>query len=118
MVCRFYSPISAFIAGIDVNMIDWENTKSKTRSELFFKKKKIVFFLLEHDGAAVYCSNHQSYIDLGMFGQVWLVKTRIFFTFHWQTLPKNTVCVGKTTLKWIPFFGFFWYAAGCIYVNR
>jgi 1-acyl-sn-glycerol-3-phosphate acyltransferase len=35
-----------------------------------------------------------------------------------QSLPVNTVCVAKTTLKWVPLFGIFWYASGNVYVDR
>lgn len=51
----------------------------------------------------VIVANHQSNYDLFIFGSV---------------LPKRTVSVGKTSLKWIPFFGQVYWLAGNVLIDR
>lgn len=52
---------------------------------------------------AVYVANHQNNFDLFTMATV--------FT-------KSTVTVGKTSLRWIPFFGALYWASGNILINR
>lgn len=51
----------------------------------------------------LYAGNHQSAMDMATFGAI---------------LPKNTKVIGKSELKWIPFFGIFLWFAGNILINR
>jgi len=52
---------------------------------------------------AVYIANHQNNFDLFTVAAVF---------------PKGTVTVGKTSLRWIPFFGALYWASGNILINR
>ncbi|MBJ7538007.1 1-acylglycerol-3-phosphate O-acyltransferase [Marinomonas transparens] len=52
---------------------------------------------------AVYVANHQNNFDL--------------FTLS-VAVPKGVVTVGKTSLRWIPFFGTLYWASGNILINR
>ncbi|WP_348650726.1 1-acylglycerol-3-phosphate O-acyltransferase [Thalassomonas sp. RHCl1] len=54
-------------------------------------------------GPAVYIANHQNNYDL--------------FTIS-GAVPKNTVSVGKKSLKWIPFFGQMYWLTGNILIDR
>jgi 1-acyl-sn-glycerol-3-phosphate acyltransferase len=47
--------------------------------------------------------NHQSNFDLFVLGSV---------------VPRRTVTIGKTSLKWIPFFGQVYWLAGNVLINR
>jgi hypothetical protein len=71
IICSFYSPVSAWLAGIRLVQQDWHHT-------------------VDADNSAVYLANHQTFLDLSFFG---------------QQLPKNTVCVAKSDLKWVPVSG-------------
>ena len=51
----------------------------------------------------VFVANHQSYVD--------------FFTIG-ALFPHRTVCIGKRELVYLPIFGFLFYAAGNILINR
>ena len=51
----------------------------------------------------VVVANHQSNYDLFIFGSV---------------IPQRTVSVGKTSLKWMPFFGQVYWLAGNVLVER
>ena len=115
ILCSLYSPVSAWLAGITTRHRDWHLTTVQ--------------------GSAIYVANHQTYLDLSFFGQVCApafsrargeahahthpltTRTGARYTRR-QSLPKNTVCVAKSTLKYIPLFGLFWYAAGNIFVDR
>ncbi len=52
---------------------------------------------------AIYIANHQSGLDMMTFGAIY---------------PKRTVVIGKKELLYIPLFGFFYWAAGNILLNR
>ncbi|MBJ7554611.1 1-acylglycerol-3-phosphate O-acyltransferase [Marinomonas spartinae] len=52
---------------------------------------------------AVYVANHQNNFDLFTAAVVF---------------PRGTVTVGKTSLRWIPFFGALYWASGNILINR
>ena len=52
---------------------------------------------------AVYIGNHQNNFDLFTFSHV---------------LPHGTVTVGKSTLKWLPFFGWLYWATGNFLIHR
>ncbi|SBS29937.1 1-acyl-sn-glycerol-3-phosphate acyltransferase [Marinomonas aquimarina] len=52
---------------------------------------------------AVYVGNHQNNYDLFTFSHV---------------LPHGTVTVGKSTLKWLPFFGWLYWATGNFLIHR
>ncbi|WP_394182780.1 1-acylglycerol-3-phosphate O-acyltransferase [Marinomonas posidonica] len=52
---------------------------------------------------AVYVANHQNNFDLFTLAVV---------------VPKGVVTVGKTSLRWIPFFGLLYWASGNILINR
>ncbi|MDP5056876.1 MAG: 1-acylglycerol-3-phosphate O-acyltransferase [Marinomonas hwangdonensis] len=52
---------------------------------------------------AVYVANHQNNYDLFTLAAV---------------VPKGVVTVGKTSLRWIPFFGALYWASGNILINR
>lgn len=51
----------------------------------------------------VIVANHQSNFDLFVFGCV---------------VPKRTVTLGKTSLKWVPFFGQVYWLAGNVLIDR
>jgi len=59
--------------------------------------------LLEHQRSCVIVANHQSNYDLFVVGRV---------------VPPRTVCIGKQSLKWLPFFGQLFWLAGNIMINR
>jgi len=50
LVCSFYSPVSAWLAGMRLVQRDWHHTKVA-------------------DDAAIYVANHQTFLDLSFFGQ-------------------------------------------------
>lgn len=52
---------------------------------------------------AVYIANHQNNYDLFTFSHV---------------VPHRTVTVGKSTLKWLPFFGWLYWATGNFMIHR
>ncbi|NLQ18869.1 1-acylglycerol-3-phosphate O-acyltransferase [Marinomonas sp. M1K-6] len=52
---------------------------------------------------AVYVANHQNNFDLFTLAKI---------------VPKGVVTVGKTSLRWIPFFGALYWASGNILINR
>ncbi len=53
--------------------------------------------------AKVIIANHQSYFDAIIFGRV---------------IENNTLIIGKKSLIWIPIFGWVFYLAGNLFVNR
>lgn len=59
--------------------------------------------LRDHVRGAVIIANHQSNYDLFVVGGV---------------VPKRTVCLGKKTLKWVPFFGQLFWLAGNVLIDR
>src|SRR4051812_43068242 len=54
---------------------------------------------LENAQPCIYVANHQSNLDMAVFGPVY---------------PARTVVIGKKELKWVPFFGILFMAAGNI----
>lgn len=54
-------------------------------------------------GPVVFVSNHQGTFDLAVFSGI---------------VPPRTVCIAKSSLKYMPMFGLFWYAAGNIFIER
>jgi 1-acyl-sn-glycerol-3-phosphate acyltransferase len=56
-----------------------------------------------HIPQAVYVANHQNNFDLFTLAAV---------------VPKGVVTVGKTSLRWIPFFGVLYWASGNFLINR
>lgn len=52
---------------------------------------------------AIYVANHQSYMDFFTFGSIY---------------PNSTVVIGKKELIFLPFFGFLFWAAGNILLDR
>lgn len=52
---------------------------------------------------AVYIANHQNNFDLFSFSHV---------------VPHHTVTVGKSSLKWLPFFGWLYWATGNFLIHR
>jgi 1-acyl-sn-glycerol-3-phosphate acyltransferase len=59
--------------------------------------------LREHVRGAVIVANHQSNYDLFVVGGV---------------VPERTVCLGKKSLKWVPFFGQLFWLAGNVLIDR
>jgi 1-acyl-sn-glycerol-3-phosphate acyltransferase len=59
--------------------------------------------LLEASQPVIYVANHQSGLDMSIFGALY---------------PRRTVVVGKKELLYIPFFGLYFKAAGNIVINR
>ena len=59
--------------------------------------------LLRHQRPAVIVANHLSNYDLFVFG---------------HAVPPLTVTLGKTSLKWIPFFGQLYWLAGNVLIER
>ncbi|HET7453662.1 MAG TPA: lysophospholipid acyltransferase family protein [Thermoanaerobaculia bacterium] len=59
--------------------------------------------LLEESRPCVFVANHQSILDVVVFGAV---------------VPSRTVAIGKKEIGWIPVFGWFFRAAGNITVDR
>ncbi|MEP7729999.1 1-acylglycerol-3-phosphate O-acyltransferase [Marinomonas primoryensis] len=57
----------------------------------------------QHSPQAVYVANHQNNFDLFTLAAV---------------MPKGVVTVGKSSLRWIPFFGALYWASGNILINR
>ena len=59
--------------------------------------------VLNHQRPAVIVANHLSNDDLFVFGRI---------------VPKRTVSLGKTSLKWIPLFGQLYWLAGNVLIDR
>jgi len=59
--------------------------------------------LLDDSRPCVIIANHQSNYDLFIFGNV---------------VPRRTVCIGKKSLKWVPFFGQLFWLAGNVLIDR
>lgn len=59
--------------------------------------------VLKHQRPAVIVANHLSNYDLFVFG---------------HAVPHRTVTLGKTSLKWIPFFGQLYWLAGNVLIDR
>lgn len=59
--------------------------------------------LREHVRGAVIIANHQSNYDLFVVGGV---------------VPERTVCLGKKSLKWVPFFGQLFWLSGNVLIDR
>ena len=59
--------------------------------------------LREHVRSAVIVANHQSNYDLFVVGSV---------------VPARTVCLGKKSLKWVPFFGQLFWLSGNVLIDR
>lgn len=59
--------------------------------------------IFEENRPAIIVSNHQDNIDVFVIG---------------ASYPKRTVSVGKQVLKWIPFFGQFYWLSGNILIDR
>jgi len=51
----------------------------------------------------IYVSNHQSALEVVLFGHF---------------IPEGTVIIGKKQIQWVPFFGLFFVAAGNILIDR
>ncbi len=56
-----------------------------------------------HSEPAVFIANHQSNYDLACFGAA----------FH-----NNTLCIGKNSIRWIPFFGQLFWLSGSLFIDR
>ncbi len=59
--------------------------------------------LLQSSKPCVFVVNHQSLIDVFFVGRL---------------LPKQTVTVGKSSLRWIPLFGWIFWLGGNLFINR
>ncbi|WP_298190107.1 1-acylglycerol-3-phosphate O-acyltransferase [uncultured Pseudomonas sp.] len=59
--------------------------------------------LRDHARSAVIVANHQSNYDLFVVGSV---------------VPERTVCLGKKSLKWVPFFGQLFWLSGNVLIER
>ncbi|EIK95565.1 1-acyl-sn-glycerol-3-phosphate acyltransferase [Pseudomonas sp. M47T1] len=59
--------------------------------------------LFEQPPGCVIIANHQSNYDLFVLGTV---------------VPRRTVCIGKKSLKWVPFFGQLFWLGGNVLINR
>ena len=59
--------------------------------------------LRDHVRSAVIVANHQSNYDLFVVGSV---------------VPARTVCLGKKSLKWVPFFGQLFWLSGNVLIDR
>jgi 1-acyl-sn-glycerol-3-phosphate acyltransferase len=59
--------------------------------------------LRDHQRSCVIVANHQSNYDLFVLGSV---------------VPERTVCIGKKSLKWVPFFGQLYWLAGNVLLDR
>jgi 1-acyl-sn-glycerol-3-phosphate acyltransferase len=57
----------------------------------------------EHARPCVIICNHQSNYDLFVLGNI---------------VPPRTVCIGKKSLKWVPFFGQLFWLAGNVLIDR
>ena len=55
------------------------------------------------DQPCIFIANHQSIMDMTVFGQVY---------------PPKAMVIGKKELKWIPVFGWLYYLGGNIMINR
>lgn len=69
------------------------------RIKVEFRGKNI----LKQNNTSVVIANHQSYFDSIIFGAI---------------IPKNTLIIGKKSLIWFPIFGWIFYLAGNLFVNR
>jgi len=58
---------------------------------------------LESSKPCVFLINHQSLIDVFFVGYL---------------MPKNTVTVGKSELRWVPIFGWIFWLGGNLFINR
>ena len=70
---------------------------------LRLRVKAEVDTLVNKTQGCVIIANHQSNYDLFVFGNV---------------VPRRTVCIGKKSLKWIPFFGQLYWLAGNVLIER
>lgn len=57
----------------------------------------------DHARPCVIIANHQSNYDLFILGNI---------------VPPRTVCIGKKSLKWVPFFGQLFWLAGNVLIDR
>ena len=69
------------------------------RINLEFRGKNI----LKQNNSSVVIANHQSYFDSIIFGAI---------------IPQNTLIIGKKSLIWFPIFGWIFYLAGNLFLNR
>ncbi len=58
---------------------------------------------LSQNNSSVVIANHQSYFDSIIFGAI---------------IPQNTLIIGKKSLIWFPLFGWIFYLAGNLFLNR
>ena len=70
---------------------------------LRLRVKEDVAPLMDKPQSCVIVANHQSNYDLFVLGNV---------------VPHRTVCIGKKSLKWVPFFGQLYWLAGNVLLDR
>lgn len=105
--------VTACIIGIIKSITRWGDTELSKEYARFVSSKifaaaniKTEYHGLENlekSQPCIYTLNHQSNLDMAVFGEVY---------------PSNTVIIGKKELIWIPFFGLFYMASGHIMIDR
>jgi 1-acyl-sn-glycerol-3-phosphate acyltransferase len=101
------------LIGLVKSITRWGDTELGKEYARFFSSKalnvaniKIEYYGLENiekSQPCIYTLNHQSNLDMAIFGEVY---------------PSNTVIIGKKELIWVPFFGLFYKASGHIMIDR
>ncbi len=94
-ICRPFNPDNSRIAAV---LYSWPALRI-----LGFNMRTETQSLREHQRGAVIVANHQSNYDLFVVGSV---------------VPQRTVCLGKKSLKWVPFFGQLFWLGGNVLIDR
>lgn len=99
--------------GTIYGLFKWGNLNVTRDSARFFGKFVLRVFRihlevegiehLESHQPCIYIANHQSVLDVALFGSIF---------------PSRTVVIGKRELLWVPFFGLFFVVGQNILINR
>ncbi|MBK4775748.1 1-acyl-sn-glycerol-3-phosphate acyltransferase [Candidatus Pantoea edessiphila] len=98
MIWCSFSPRNPYHVSIFGRMIGKLSTLFGIKVEL--RKSQ---FTEKYIGNAIYIANHQNNYDMIILSKI---------------IPDNTVTLGKKSLFWIPFFGFFYWITGNILIDR
>ncbi len=105
--------IISSLGGVLYSLFRWGNLNINRDFARIFSwvTLKIIGLRVEVDGKqylkssqpCIYIANHQSNMDMATFGGIY---------------PQRTVVIGKKEVRWMPFFGLFFMAAGNILIDR
>lgn len=110
----FWLLLCSFV-GICLNIFCWKNPVVMQKvghvfgtGACFLLQVKIIYEKedrerMEASKPCIYVMNHQSGLDVSIWGKIY---------------PNRTVIVGKKEILWIPIFGIFFYLAGSLLLNR